>query len=168
MKRPLAVPTEVVFSFASVELGAYVREKNIHADAMVGSDPLSVFRVSNREQLRLRDQLAADGASPAGHRECMSLAWDCSDFGSASLRELIGNVVVGSMVFFGGCSSSHWRLRRISSCRASSVSTRTALFIPTFTCVPGRVNRSGLYARKNSICKRVSNFLMWPTISPCQ
>jgi len=44
-----------MLSFPSVELGAYVREKNLHADAMVRSDPFSGFWVQDREQLQLRD-----------------------------------------------------------------------------------------------------------------
>jgi len=46
---------EIMLSFPSVELGAYVREKNLHADAMVRSDPFSGFRVQDREELQLRD-----------------------------------------------------------------------------------------------------------------
>ena len=78
-------------SFVSVEPRHYVRKKNLDANAMVCSDPLPGFRVSDGEQLRFSDQVIADGASPTGHREWLSLAWDCSDFASASLRELIGN-----------------------------------------------------------------------------
>jgi hypothetical protein len=83
--------SEIVLPFASIEPGHCVREKNLHADAMVGSDPFPGFWVSDGEQLRFSDQVVADGASPTGHREWLSLAWDCSDFASASLRELIGN-----------------------------------------------------------------------------
>jgi hypothetical protein len=87
----LTVPVELALSLPSVEPGHYVREKNLDADAMVGSDPFPGFWVSDGEQLRFSNQVVADGASPTGHREWLSLAWDCSDFASASLRELIGN-----------------------------------------------------------------------------
>ena len=87
----LTVPLELALSLPSIEPGHYVREKNLDANAMVGSGPLPSFRVLDREQLCLRDQFVADGASPTGHRKWLSLAWDCSDFASASLRELIGN-----------------------------------------------------------------------------
>jgi hypothetical protein len=57
----LLTASDVALSFASVEPRHEVREKNIHADAMVRSDPSPGFRVANRKQLRLRDQLIADG-----------------------------------------------------------------------------------------------------------
>jgi len=59
----LTVPVELALSLPSVEPGHYVPEKNLHADAMVRSDPFPGFRVSNREQLRLPDQFATDGTS---------------------------------------------------------------------------------------------------------
>jgi len=55
LKNAFDGPSTVVLSFASVEPGHYVREKNLHADAMVRSDPFSGFRVHDREQLQLRD-----------------------------------------------------------------------------------------------------------------
>jgi hypothetical protein len=94
IKNAFSGASEVVLSFESVEPGRYAREKNIHADAMVRYDPFPGFRVANREQLRLRDQLVADWALPAGHRIGVRRgSFDCdrSDFTSASLRELIGN-----------------------------------------------------------------------------
>jgi hypothetical protein len=72
----------VVLSLASVEARQEICEKNLHADAMVGSDPFPGFWVPDWEQLRLRDQLTADGASPTGHIADvtrLSLACDCSD-----------------------------------------------------------------------------------------
>jgi hypothetical protein len=83
LKNAFDGPSTVVLSFASVEPGQYVREKNLHADAMVGSGPFPAFRVANRKQLRLRDHAVADGASPAGHRagvSRVSVDCDCSEF----------------------------------------------------------------------------------------
>jgi len=91
LKNACCGASEPVLPFASVEPRHEICEKNLHADAMVGSDPFPGFWVLDGEQLRFSDQVVADGASPTGHREWLSLAWDCSDFASASLRELIGN-----------------------------------------------------------------------------
>jgi hypothetical protein len=55
LKNAFGATPEIMLSFPSVEPGAYVLEKNLHAEAMVGSNPLAGFVVSDREQLRLRD-----------------------------------------------------------------------------------------------------------------